>query len=54
MLAEMFILRLEIGSIGARIQKEAALSYNTRFVPFTPNDNFTFKDGTRFVIRDRG
>jgi hypothetical protein len=54
MLAEIFILRLETAAIGARIQKEAALSNNTRFVPFTPNNNFTFKDGTRLVIRDRG
>jgi hypothetical protein len=29
MLAEIFILRLETAAIGARIQKEAALSNNT-------------------------
>jgi hypothetical protein len=40
MLAEIFMVRLEAA---ARVPEEMAPSSNTRFVPFTPNRQLTFK-----------
>jgi hypothetical protein len=52
MQADVFILRLETA---ARVLKEAASSNNARFVPFTPNSQFTFEDRMARVeaARDR-
>ena len=51
MLAEIFIMQLEITAIAARMQK-AAPSNNTQFVPFNLSCQFTFKDGTVWVGRE--
>ena len=40
MLAEIFMVRLEAA---ARVPEETAPSSNTRFVPFTPDTQLTFK-----------
>ena len=40
MLAEIFMVRLEAA---ARLQQETALS-SSPFIPFTPNNQFLFKD----------
>ena len=41
MLAEIFMVRLEAA---ARLQQETALVSSSPFIPFTPNNQFLFKD----------
>jgi hypothetical protein len=41
MLAEIFIVRLEAA---ARLQQETALVSSSPFIPFTPDNQFLFKD----------
>ena len=43
MLAEIFIVRLEAA---ARLQEQTATLSSSPFVPFTPNNQFLFKDRT--------
>jgi hypothetical protein len=41
MLAEIFMVQLEAA---ARLQEQTAPLSGSRFVPFTPSDQFVFKD----------
>ena len=41
MLAEIFMVRLEAA---ARLQQETALVSSSPFIPFTPDNQFLFKD----------
>ena len=43
MLAEIFIVRLEAA---ARLEEQTATLSSSPFVPFTPNNQFLFKDRT--------
>ncbi len=49
MLAEIFMVRLEAA---ARVPEEMAPSGNTRFVPFTPNRQITFKQSRDRLAED--
>ena len=49
MLAEIFMVRLEAA---ARVPEEMAPSSNTRFVPFTPNTQLTFKHSRDRLAED--
>ena len=41
MLAEIFMVRLEAAAL---LQQETALVSSSPFIPFTPNNQFLFKD----------
>jgi len=49
MLAEIFMVRLETAAQAARRSKEA--QPKERFVPFSPNSQFKFKDRRVFARR---